>query len=100
MEANLWALVNFEQNDWAKFLLIAEFVYYNTKNTSTSHMPFKLHYDYYSQMSYKENINFRSKLNLADKLLVELRELIIVYWENLYHAQKFQKQAHNKGVKP
>ena len=23
-----------------------------------------------------------------------------VCWENLYHAQEVQKQAHNKGVKP
>ena len=25
---------------------------------------------------------------------------MIVCWENLYHAQELQKQAHNKGVKP
>ena len=23
-----------------------------------------------------------------------------IYQKNLYHAQKLQKQAHNKGVKP
>ena len=22
------------------------------------------------------------------------------YWENLHHTQKFQKQAHNKNIKP
>ena len=37
---------------------------------------------------------------LADKLSIELRELIIVYRKNFYYAQKFQKQAYNKDVKP
>ena len=23
-----------------------------------------------------------------------------IYWKNLYHAQKFQKRANNKGIKP
>ena len=50
-------------------------------------------------MSYKDNINFRSKSKSADELLTELQELIIVCRENLRHAQKLQKRAYNKGVK-
>ena len=50
-------------------------------------------------MSYKEEVNPRSKLKSADKLLAELKELIIVCRENLYHVQEYQKQAHDKGVK-
>ena len=50
-------------------------------------------------MSYEEKVGPRSKSKSADKLLVELRELMIVCQENLYYAQELQKRAHNKGVK-
>ena len=100
MEAYLWAFVNFEQNDWAKLLPMAEFAYNNAKNASTGHTSFKLNCGYHSWMSYKDDVDPRSKSKSVNKLLAELRELMIVCHENLYHAQKFQKQAHNKGVKP
>ena len=50
-------------------------------------------------MSYKEDINSCSKFKSIDKLLTKLRKLMIVYRENLYHAQELQKQAYNKCVK-
>ena len=50
-------------------------------------------------MAYKNDIDPCSKSKLVDKLLAKLRELIIVCQENLHHAQEFQKQAYNKGVK-
>ena len=50
-------------------------------------------------MSYKEEVDPRSKSKSAGGLLVELRELMIVCQENLHHAQEFPKRAHNKGVK-
>ena len=78
---------------------MAEFVYNNAKNASNGHIPFELNYGYYLQMSYKDKIDICFKLKLANKLEAELRELIIVCCENLYHAQKLQKQANNKGVK-
>ena len=78
---------------------MAEFAYNNVKNASFGHTPFELNCGYHPQMSYKENVDPRSKSKSADKVSTELRELMIVYRENLYHAQEFQKQAHNKGVK-
>ena len=39
-------------------------------------------------MSYKKDVDFYSKSKLANKLLAELRQLIIVYKENFYYAQK------------
>ena len=51
-------------------------------------------------MSYKEEVDSHSKSKSSDKLLAELRELMIVCQKNLYHAQDFKKRAHNKGVKP
>ena len=79
---------------------MAEFAYNNIKNARTDHMPFELNCCYHPLMSYKKEVDPRTKSKSADELSAELRELMIVCWENLHHAQKFQKRAHNKGVKP
>ena len=79
---------------------MAEFAYKNAKNVSTGHIPFELDYGYYPRMSYKDDVDPRSKSKSADELSTELRELMIVCQKNLYHAQELQKRAHNKGVKP
>ena len=62
-------------------------------------MPFKLNWGYYPKMSYKDNVDPQSKFKLADKLPAEIRELMIVCQKNLYHAQEFQKQVHDKATK-
>ena len=79
---------------------MAEFAYNNAKKASTSQTPFELNCGYYPRMSYKEEVNPRFKFKSADKLSAELRELMIVYQENLHHTQELQKQVYNKGVKP
>ena len=72
MDVYLQAFINFEQNDWVKLLLIAEFAYNNAKNASTNHTPFELNCKYHSQISYEKDIDFRSKFKSTDKLLAEL----------------------------
>ena len=100
MEAYLRDFVNFEQNNWARLISMAEFAYNNAKNASTGYTPFELNCGYYLRMSYKEEVDPRSKSKSADKLSAELRELMIVCRENLHHAQELQKRAHDKSVKP
>ena len=100
MKAYHYAFINWEQNNWAQLLPMTEFAYNNSKNASTGHTHFELNYSYHPRMLYEEKVNPRSQFKSADKLLAELRELMIVYQENLHHAQELQKQAHNKGVKP
>ena len=78
IEAYLLTFVNWEQNNWVWLLLMAEFAYSNSKNASTGHMPFKLNCGYYQRMLYKEKVDLRSQSKLADKLLVELRQLMII----------------------
>ena len=78
MEVYLQALVNFEQNDWAGFLPMAEFVYNNAKNASTGHTLFKLNCGYHPQMLYEDDVDLPSKSWSADKLSAELREQIVV----------------------
>ena len=100
MEAYLRAFVNFEQNDWARLLPMAEFAYNNAKNASTGYTPFELNCGYHPRVSYEEDLDPRSKSRTAEELSSELRELMIVCQQNLHHAQELQKRAHNKGVKP
>ena len=70
---------------------MAELAYNNAKNASTGHMPFKLNCGYHPWMLYKEDVDPRSQSKSADKLSAELRELMIVYQKNLYHAKEIQK---------
>ena len=51
-------------------------------------MRFELNYSYHPRILYKEEVDSRSKSKSADKLFVELRKLMIVCQENLYHAQE------------
>ena len=51
-------------------------------------------------MSYKNNVDPRSKFKSADNRSAELRELMLICRKNLHHAQELQKQVDNKGVKP
>ena len=57
---------------------MAEFAYNNAKNVSTRHTAFELNHEYHPQMLYKDDVNSCSKFKSADKLLVKLRELMIV----------------------
>ena len=95
MEAYLRVFINFEQNDKARLLPIAEFTYNNAKNASTCQTPFELNYGYHLLVSYEKDINSRSKCKSVDELLAELPELMTVCRKNLHHAQKLQNQAHN-----
>ena len=100
MEAYLRAFVNWEQNDWARLLPMAEFAYNNAKNASTGHTPFELNCGFHPQVSFKDDVNPRSRSRSADELAKELRELMDICQQNLLHAQELQKRAHDKGVKP
>ena len=86
MKAYLRAFVNFEQNDWARLLPMAEFAYNNANNANTNYTPFELNCGYHPRVSFKENTNPCSQLKTAEELSSELRELMTVCWENLYHA--------------
>ncbi len=83
MEAYLRAFVNWEQDDWARLLPIAEFAYNNAKNTSTGHTPFKLNCGYHPRVSFEEDVDPRSRSRSANELAEELRELMEVCCQNL-----------------
>ena len=78
---------------------MAEFACNNAKNTSTGHTPFELNCGYHPRVIFEEDIDPRLRSCSANKLAEELRELIKVCCQNLFHAQELQKRVHDKGVK-
>ena len=55
IEVYLWTFVNIKWNNWAKLLPMAEFMYNNAKNASTSHIPFKLNCGYHCNVKARDN---------------------------------------------
>ena len=83
MEAYLRAFVNYEQDNWARLLPMAEFAYNNAKHASMGYTPFELNYGYHPRVSYKEDIDPHSRSKVANELTEELRNLMAAYRENL-----------------
>ena len=86
MEAYLRAFVNYEQDNWARLLPMAEFAYNNAKHASTGYTPFELNCGYHPRVSYEEDVDPRSRSKAADELTEELRNLMAVCRKNLQHA--------------
>ena len=99
IEAYLRVFVNKEQNNWACFLLIAEFAYNNAKNASTGHMLFELNYGFHPRVFFEDDIDPHSRFCSANKQIKELRKSMDICQQNLLHAQELQKKLHDKGVK-
>ncbi len=76
-----------------------EFVYNNVKNVSIGHTLFKINYGYHPQVLFKENVKLHLKSCFTNKLAKELKKLIEICCQNIFHAQKLLKKAYNKGVK-
>ena len=99
IEVYLKAFVNWKQDNWVRLLPMAKFAYNNAKNASIGHTLFKFNYGYHFRVSFKEDVDLCSRFSSTNKLAKELSELIEVCCQNLFHAKKLQKRAHNKGVK-
>ena len=76
MEAYLRAFVNYEQDNWARLLPMAEFAYNNAKHASTGYTSFELNCGYHLCVSYREDLNPCSRSKAADELTKKLRNLI------------------------
>ena len=65
---------------------MAEFAYNNAKYVSMGYTPFEFNCGYYLRVSYKEDIDLRSRSKVANELTKELRNLIAACKENLQHV--------------
>lgn len=83
--------INKKYNNWAQFLSIAEFTYYNFKNACISYILFKSDCGYYFWFFFKDKYNIYFKPFLPNKLAIILKELINHWCQNLIHTQSFPK---------
>ena len=83
MEAYLRVFINYEQDNQARLLLIAEFAYNNAKHASIEYTFFKLYFGYHPCVFYKKNVNLCFKSKATDELTEELRNLMAACSENL-----------------
>ena len=67
---------------------MAEFAYNKIKNASIGYAPFELNCGYYPYVSFKKNVDPRSRLMLASELLSKLQKLTNICRKNLLPAQK------------
>ncbi len=65
---------------------MAEFAYNNAMNASIGHTTFELKYSYHLRVFFKEDIDPHLRCCFANELAKELRELMEIYYQNLFHA--------------
>ncbi len=65
-----------------------EFAYNNAKKVSINHSPFELNCGFYHQVLFKGDVDLRFRFYLANKLAYKLRELILIYCQNLFYVQE------------
>ena len=88
MEAFLQVYCWFKQDDWVRWLSMAEFAYYNPWEASTMMSSFEALLGYHPQMSYKNNRDPQPKSWATDKNVAALRELIKELKVNLTKLQE------------
>lgn len=66
-----------------ELLLIAKFVYNNTKNISNRYILFKLKYRYYFYVLFEKNTNFYFRSKLANEIANKLKNLINICQKKL-----------------
>lgn len=86
MKVYLQAFVNWEQNNWARLLLITEVAYNNAKNASTGYTPFEFNCGYHPRVSFEEDTNPRFRSKTAKDLASELKDLMTICQENLFYV--------------
>ena len=86
IEAYRYVFVNYKQNNWVCFLLMAEFAYNNIKNASIGHTLFKLNYGYHPEVFFKDECNALFRSSSTKRLAIKLKELINICCQNLLHA--------------
>jgi len=104
IEAHIRAYCNFEQNDWAEMLPMAEYAYNNPNHSATKITPFYANYGYEPRSSWPTEVHFRNPASgmyghymtsVYDKLrnqLEEVRETMSKYYNKKWKSiERFKK---------
>jgi len=97
IEAYLRSYCNYEQNDWASMLAMAEYAYNNSKHSSTKISPFYANYGFEPRTSWPTEIQFRNPASevyghYMTSIHTKLRE-------RLSEATELMKRNYNKKRK-
>ena len=98
IEQYLRLFVNYQQDDWADWLSIAEFSYNNRMHTSTSHSPFYLNYGRQLRSSF--TIPAHNPVENADNFAKRMKELHKQTMVALGQAARQMKQYYDRQHTP
>lgn len=94
LEDYLRHFVSMEQNDWACWLAIAEFLYNNTTSSSTKFSPFFAIHGYHPRYN---SLVASSGIPSADQFISHIQDIQLQLQENLKTAKENQARFYNKG---
>lgn len=80
-------------------MLISQFVYIKTENTSTRYIHLKRNSRYHLYILFKIENHFCFKSKSINKIANKLKKPITIYQKNFHYIQELQKQAENKDSK-
>ena len=77
--------VNYQQDNWTEWLVVAEFQYNNKKHAATRQTPFKLNFECHPQ---KEDLTVQMEFPRLEEFLIGLQKS----WEEATKAMKIAKE--------
>ena len=82
----LWHYVNYQQDDWTKWIAAAKFYYNNTKHAATGQTPFVL---YFGRHPWKGNLEVQMEIPKLEEFLIKLQRS----WEKATESIKAAQEA-------
>lgn len=82
---------NFKKDDKVKLLPIVEFTNNNLKNANIDNILFKFNICYHFYTSYKEEVSLCFELKSVERLVNNLKDLMMICRNNFDYSQRQQK---------
>jgi hypothetical protein len=89
--------IKYQQDDWAKWLMLAEFTYNDWEHAATKCSPFFANYGAHPQKGTKQHIAVKSQS--AIKLAKQMQRIHKEVGAAIAHAQQLTKRQYDKGQK-
>jgi hypothetical protein len=102
LEQYLRMYVNYQQDDWEELLPLAQFVYNDTKHSSTGFSPFFANFGYHPTFNLELPLPAATKYHSAsaDAFVEDLQTIHKVLRIEMERAQQQQKKSYDKRVDP
>src|SRR6185369_5885441 len=96
LEEMLRAYVSYKQNNWDKYLALAEFAYNNSKQTSTKFTPFELDAGQHPLTPITLTTKTLTSVETTNEFLNQWKTMMEIAKDNLMLAQQHQTEQANK----